>query len=68
MVDLDSNGRRAELEVTGQDMAAVLRIKMAQISELELQVMALTRMLADRDQRITDLEITKEPNLLAAEV
>ena len=61
MVDLGSNGRRVELEVTGEDMSAVLRIKMNQISELELQVIALSRMVADRDEQITSLNAVKEP-------
>jgi hypothetical protein len=61
MADVGSNGRRVELEVTGEDMSAVLRIKMNQISELELQVIALTRMVADRDEQITSLNAVKEP-------
>ena len=61
MADPSSNGRRVELEVTGEDMSAVLRIKMNQISELELQVIALTRMVADRDEQITSLNAVKEP-------
>jgi len=61
MADPSSNGRRVELEVTGEDMSAVLRIKMNQISELELQVIALTRMVADRDEQITSLKTAKEP-------
>ena len=56
MADLGSNGRRVELEVTGEDMSAVLRIKVNQISELELQVIALTRMVADRDEQIMSLK------------
>ena len=56
MADVGSNGRRVELEVTGEDMSAVLRIKMNQISELELQVIALTRMVADRDEQIMSLK------------
>ena len=56
MADPSSNGRRIELEVTGEDMSAVLRIKMNQISELELQVIALTRMVADRDEQIMSLK------------
>ena len=61
MADVGSNGRRVELEVTGEDMSAVLRIKMNQISELELQVIALSRMVADRDEQIASLNTTKEP-------
>lgn len=61
MADVGSNGRRIELEVTGEDMSAVLRIKMNQISELELQVIALSRMVADRDEQITSLKTVKEP-------
>jgi len=61
MADVGSNGRRIELEVTGEDMSAVLRIKMNQISELELQVIALSRMVADRDEQITSLNAVKEP-------
>ena len=61
MADVGSNGRRVELEVTGEDMSAVLRIKMNQISELELQVIALSRMVADRDEQITSLNAVKEP-------
>ena len=61
MADVGSNGRRIELEVTGEDMSAVLRIKMTQIAELELQVMALTRMVADRDVQIASLGAAKEP-------
>ena len=61
MADLGSNGRRIELEVTGEDMSAVLRIKMNQLAELELQVIALTRMVADRDEQITSLKTAKEP-------
>ena len=60
MADPSSNGRRIELEVTGEDMSAVLRIKMTQIAELELQVMALTRMVADRDVQIASLGAAKE--------
>ena len=56
MADVGNNGRRVELEVTGEDMSAVLRIKMNQISELELQVIALTRMVADRDEQIMSLK------------
>jgi hypothetical protein len=61
MADVGSNGRRVELEVTGEDMSAVLRIKMNQISELELQVIALSRMVAARDEQITSLKTAKEP-------
>ena len=61
MADVGSNGRRVELEVTGEDMSAVLRIKMNQLAELELQVIALTRMVADRDEQITSLKTAKEP-------
>ena len=61
MADVGNNGRRVELEVTGEDMSAVLRIKMNQISELELQVIALSRMVADRDEQITSLNAVKEP-------
>ena len=61
MADPSSNGRRIELEVTGEDMSAVLRIKMTQIAELELQVMALSRMVADRDVQITSFRAAKEP-------
>ena len=61
MADVGNNGRRVELEVTGEDMSAVLRIKMNQLAELELQVIALSRMVADRDEQITSLNTTKEP-------
>jgi len=56
--DQQSNGNRpmVELQVTGDDLNAVIRIKMNQISQLELQVMALTRLLAERDNRISSLE------------
>jgi hypothetical protein len=61
MADVGNNGRRVELEVTGEDMSAVLRIKMNQLAELELQVIALSRMVADRDEQIASLNTTKEP-------
>ena len=56
--DQQSNGNRpmVELQVTGDDLNAIIRIKMNQISQLELQVMALTRLLAERDNRISSLE------------
>jgi phage shock protein A len=60
--DIQTNGNRrtVELEVTGEDLSAVLRIKANQVSQLELQIMALTRMLADRDQKISLLEADKK--------
>jgi hypothetical protein len=60
--DIQTNGNRrtVELEVTGEDLSAVLRIKANQVSQLELQIMALTRMLADRDKKISLLEADKK--------
>lgn len=62
--DPQSNGHRRaiELEVTGEDLSAVLRMKMAQISQLELQVMALSRLLGDRDSKLASLEAQPETN------
>ena len=60
--DIQTNGNRrtVEMEVTGEDLSAVLRIKANQVSQLELQIMALTRMLADRDKKISLLEADKK--------
>ena len=60
--DIQTNGNRrtVELEVTGEDLSAVLRIKANQVSQLALQIMALTRMLADRDKKISLLEADKK--------
>ena len=61
-VNPETNGHNSiNVDITESDISAVLRTKINYITQLELQVMALSRSLGDKEARINDLEAEKEP-------
>ena len=61
-VNPETNGHNSiNVDITGSDISAVLRTKINYITQLELQVMALSRSLGDKEARISELEAEKEP-------
>jgi hypothetical protein len=58
----ETNGHNSiNVDITESDISAVLRTKINYITQLELQVMALSRSLGDKEARINELEAEKEP-------
>ena len=45
-----------EISITEQDIRAALQQKVNQVTNLELQIATLSRVLGERDSRIEDLE------------
>tara|TARA_R100000963_G_C4557536_1_gene47781 strand:+ start:171 stop:374 length:204 start_codon:yes stop_codon:yes gene_type:complete len=61
-VNPETNGHNSiNVDITESDISAVLRTKINYITQLELQVMALSRSLGDKEARINELESEKEP-------
>jgi hypothetical protein len=61
-VNPETNGHNSiNVDITESDISAVLRTKINYITQLELQVMALSRALGDKEARINELEAEKEP-------
>ena len=61
-VNPETNGHNSiNVDITESDISAVLRTKINYITQLELQVMALSRSLGDKEARINVLEAEKEP-------
>jgi|TARA_R110002020_G_scaffold184026_3_gene380758 hypothetical protein len=61
-VNPETNGHNSiNVDITESDISAVLRTKINYITQLELQVMALSRSLGDKEARINELEAEKEP-------
>ena len=49
-----------EIQITEQDIRSALQEKVNQVTNLELKVVTLTRLILEKDARIVELEETEE--------
>ena len=49
-----------EIQITEQDIRSALQEKVNQVTNLELKVVTLTRLILEKDSRIAELEETEE--------
>jgi hypothetical protein len=51
-----ANNNVTEIQITEQDIRAALQQKVNQVTNLELQLATLTRVISERDAKIAELE------------